>query len=158
MGIGLYDGGPCSGILKVLFSLFFSSFSSFFLFYSSFFIIIIIIYFFVSLSGAPLAPGPLDIVHPCHPVATPLLFDAKIQCINRTVNTNSKFKVTCKNAEFECRYIRTNCTKEKPSKISNITFKRYSNWMAIMSTVLWDLLIGLILFMLLMKLSDALQN
>ena len=25
------------------------------------------------LSGAPLAPGPLDIVHPCHPVATPLI-------------------------------------------------------------------------------------
>ena len=36
----------------------------FFFFYSSFF-------FCLSL-GAPLAPGPLDIVHPCHPVAMPL--------------------------------------------------------------------------------------
>ena len=26
----------------------------------------------LSLGGPPLAPGPLDIVHPCHPVATPL--------------------------------------------------------------------------------------
>ena len=30
-------------------------------------------FFFPLLSGAPLAPGPLDIVHPCHPVATPLM-------------------------------------------------------------------------------------
>ena len=29
-------------------------------------------FIFLSLSGAPLALGPLDIVHPCHPVATPL--------------------------------------------------------------------------------------
>ena len=28
--------------------------------------------FIVCLSGASLAPGPLDIVQPCHPVATPL--------------------------------------------------------------------------------------
>ena len=32
-----------------------------------------------------------------------------------------KFKVTCKNADFECPYIRTH-TKEKPSQISDITF------------------------------------
>ena len=34
---------------------------------------------------------------------------------------NSKFKVTCKNADFEFRYIRTH-TEEKASKISNIIF------------------------------------
>ena len=34
---------------------------------------------------------------------------------------NSKFKATCKNAGSVCQYIRTH-TKEKPSKISNITF------------------------------------
>ena len=71
----------------------------------------------------------------------------------------SKFKVTFKNADFECRYITTH-TKEKPSKIFNITFvnlplypkkkkKKPSNWMA--SWVLWNLL-------LLMEPLDALQN
>ena len=44
--------------LPFLFSSFFPSFS-----------------IFPSLSGAPLAPGPLDIVHPCHPVTTPLPTD-----------------------------------------------------------------------------------
>ena len=29
--------------------------------------------FSLCLLGPPLAPGPLDIVHPCHPLATPLL-------------------------------------------------------------------------------------
>ena len=32
-----------------------------------------------------------------------------------------QFKITCKNADFECRYIRTQ-TKEKTFKISNSTF------------------------------------
>ena len=31
------------------------------------------------------------------------------------IDSNSKFKVTCKNADFECRNIRTD-TKEKSSK------------------------------------------
>ena len=35
--------------------------------------------------------------------------------------SSSKFKVTCKNGDFECRYITTH-TKEKLFKISNITF------------------------------------
>ena len=35
--------------------------------------------------------------------------------------SNSKFKVTCKNTDFECWYNRTH-TKEKLSKIPNITF------------------------------------
>ena len=55
--------------------------------------------------------------------------------------SNSKFKVTCTNVDFECQYIRTH-TKEKLSEISNITFatlpfyhKKYSNWMAILSTL-----------------------
>ena len=34
---------------------------------------------------------------------------------------NSKFKATFKSVDFESRYIRTH-TKDKPSKISNITF------------------------------------
>ena len=51
-------------------SLFFSFFSFlFFLFFS---------FLFVSLSEAPLAPGPLDIVHPCHPVAKPLIISHQI--------------------------------------------------------------------------------
>ena len=37
------------------------------------------------------------------------------------IYSNSKFKVTSKNADFECRRIRTH-TEEKPSKISNIKF------------------------------------
>ena len=61
------------------------------------------------------------------------------------------YEVTCKNADFECQYIRTH-TKEIPSKMSNITFailpsyhkkkkkkkkkkKRISNQMASLSTV-----------------------
>ena len=52
-----------SFVLSFIFFLFFS-FSFVFLFCSSF--------SFFSLSAAPKAPGPLDIVHPCLPVATPL--------------------------------------------------------------------------------------
>ena len=37
------------------------------------------------------------------------------------IYTHSKFKVTYKNADFGCQYTRTH-TKEKPSKIFNITF------------------------------------
>ena len=60
------------------------------------------------------------------------------------IYSNSKLKV----ADFECQYIRTH-TKEKSSKISNITFailpcykkkklkysQLYSNWMAILSAL-----------------------
>ena len=52
---------------------FFFSFSIiifFFLFFFFFFFLFFV--FCLSLSRSPLAPGPLDIVHPCHPVATPL--------------------------------------------------------------------------------------
>ena len=38
-----------------------------------FFLFFIFFLSFLSLSRGPLTPGPLDIVHPCHPVATPLL-------------------------------------------------------------------------------------
>ena len=62
----ILGGDPLPGIWKVSFTHFFSSFSSAFLFYSSF------SFFFVSLGG-PLSYGPLDTVHPCHPVATPLV-------------------------------------------------------------------------------------
>ena len=34
---------------------------------------------FLSLSGAPLSLGPLDIVHSCHPVATPLDNSGELQ-------------------------------------------------------------------------------
>ena len=37
------------------------------------------------------------------------------------IYSNSKFKVTCKNRDIECQYIRTQ-TKEKTSKTSNITY------------------------------------
>ena len=56
------------------------------------------------------------------------------------IYSNSKFKVTCRNVDFESRYIRTH-TEEKPSKISNITFVilhfsyiKYFYWIAIPST------------------------
>ena len=77
---------PPSGYLKsfVLSFLFFSSsyffsflffllsFSFSFFFFSFFSFLFFMFFFCLSLSGAPVAPGPLDIVHPCHPVATPL--------------------------------------------------------------------------------------
>ena len=70
------------------------------------------------------------------------------------IYSNSKYKVTCKNVDFNCRYIGTH-TKEKPSRISNIAIlpfyqEKYSNWMAILST--------LESIILLMKPLDALQN
>ena len=43
-----------------------------FFFFFPFLFFIFLFFSFVSLSGAPLTLGPLDIVHPCHPVATPL--------------------------------------------------------------------------------------
>ena len=67
--MGIYRVGPPSGYLKsfVLSFLFLIFYRFSFFFPSS------ILHFpFSSLSGAPLAPGPLDIVHPCHPIATPL--------------------------------------------------------------------------------------
>ena len=63
------------------------------------------------------------------------------------IYSNSKFKVTCKNADFECRNITTH-TEENPSKIFNITsaiLSKLPPW------VLWSLLF-------LMKPSDVLQN
>ena len=63
--MGIYWVGPPVRVFEKLRSLFFFLLHfCFFLFFSSF-------SFFLSL-GAPLAQGPLDIVHPCHPVATPL--------------------------------------------------------------------------------------
>ena len=72
--MGIYRVGPHPGIFKTFvlsfhFLLFFSFCSSFLFF---------IFFFSPSLSGAPSAPGPLDIVHPCHPVATPLSLTNKI--------------------------------------------------------------------------------
>ena len=80
--------GPRPGILKVLFSLFFSSF--FFFSFSPF-------SFFVSGLGALLAPGPLDIVHPCHPVATPLVMNT---C--KLKNSNSKSFWNFGPSKFRC--------------------------------------------------------
>ena len=65
--------------------LFFSSFSFFFSF-------LFFIFFFCLSLGAPLAPGPLDIVHPCHPVATPLTVPLAKQ--NRTKQNKNKQKQT----------------------------------------------------------------
>ena len=66
--------------------------------------------------------------------------------------SNSKFKVTCKNVDFKCRYIRS-LTEEKSSKIiSNITFAMLHFLIKILaSRVLWSLFLS-------MKTSDALQN
>ena len=61
----LCDDYQCGGAQVLVFEKFCSPFSFLLFFLFS-------IFFFVSLSGALLAPGPLDIVHPCHPVATPL--------------------------------------------------------------------------------------
>ena len=41
----------------------------------------------------------------------------ELQCLLLFIYANSKFKITCINKAFECRYIRTH-TKEKLSKIS----------------------------------------
>ena len=69
----------CGGAPVRVFEKFCSSFSflPFFLFFSFFFFFFFSFLHFLfclslSLSGALLAPGPMDIVHPCHPVATPL--------------------------------------------------------------------------------------
>ena len=62
--MGIYIG--CPPPVRV-----FEKFRSLFL--SSFFFPFLFFTFIVCLSGASLAPGPLDNVHPCHPVATPLL-------------------------------------------------------------------------------------
>ena len=65
---GIYRVGPPSGYFKS----FVLSFL-FFLFFFFSFLFFIIFFFFLSQSwGAPLASGPLDIVHLCRPVATPL--------------------------------------------------------------------------------------
>ena len=45
----------------------------------------------------------------------------ELECLLLFLYSNSKFKGTCQNADFECRYIKTR-TKEKLSKIFNITF------------------------------------
>ena len=81
--MGLYRVGAPSGYLKSIVLSF--SFLPFFLFRFRFFI-----FFFVSLSVAPLAPGPLDIVHPCHPVATPLYSKHELRKMNWLLNRDSK--------------------------------------------------------------------
>ena len=81
--MGIYLVGLPSRVFKKLRSLFFSSFS-FFLFFSFCFLFFISFSFlFVSLSGAPLAPGPLDIVHPCHSVTTPLIISHLVGAWNK---------------------------------------------------------------------------
>ena len=64
------------------------------------------------------------------------------------INSNWKFKVTCKNADFKFWYIRIH-SEEKPSKISNITcfyirhyafFSHQNTWTKLSSWVLWSLL------------------
>ena len=57
-----------------------------------------------------------------------------------SIDSNSKFKVICKNGDFECRYIRTHSEETKPSKLSNITFAILifffsSKYIAILSTL-----------------------
>ena len=66
-----------------------------------------------------------------------------------------KFKVFCKNGDFEFRYIKTH-SEEKPSEISNITFailpfSHQNTSTKLPSWVFWSLL-------LLMEPSDALQT
>ena len=77
--MGIYRVGALFGYLKS----FVPSFL-FFLFFPPFFLRF---FFFCLFLGAPLAPGPLDIVHPCHPVATPLDFNpAKAGVLTRFCN------------------------------------------------------------------------
>ena len=69
------------------------------------------------------------------------------------IYTNSKFKVTYKIADFECRYIKT---EKNPSKISNIIFAilpfSHKNTLTkLPSWVLWSLLLA-------MKPSDVFKN
>ena len=68
--MGIYRVGAPVLIFEKFCSLF--SFFFFSILHFLFFLFFFFFFFFVSLSGAPLAPRPLDIVHPCHPVATPL--------------------------------------------------------------------------------------
>ena len=74
--MGIYRVGPSSGYLK--------SFVLSFLFFVFFFFFSILHFLFLFLPGALLALGPLDIVHPCHPVATPLFpVQLRIMCVLR---------------------------------------------------------------------------
>ena len=67
---GYMGWGPVRVLWKISFSVFFFPFFSILFFF----------FFFLDLSfGAPLAPGPLDIVHPCHPVATQLILGGSIE-------------------------------------------------------------------------------
>ena len=69
----------------------FGKFRSLFSFFFSFlFFIFFFLFYFVSLSGAPLAPGPLDIVHPCHPVATPMVFS-----LSENLANNGPWSLMC---------------------------------------------------------------
>ena len=96
--------GPRPGIWKVLFS---SSFLPFFSF------LFFIFFFCLSLSGAFLAPGPLDIVHPCHPVATPLhlmtqctmFFKVHHSLINLQFPPCIQLHPTSRRASHQLRYI-----------------------------------------------------
>ena len=73
----------------------------------------------------------------------------------KVIYSNSKFKVTSKNTDYKCLYIRTH-TKEKPSKFLTLgptvaIFSHHEILINLPSWVLWSLLF-------VMKLSDALQN
>ena len=75
----LCDDYQCGGAPVRVFEKFCFSFSflPFFLFFSFLFLFFFSFSFLhflfcLSLSRGPLAPGTMDIVHPCHPVATPL--------------------------------------------------------------------------------------
>ena len=66
--MGIYRVGAPVQVFEKFRSLF-----SFLFIFFLFLLFLFFVFFFVSLSWTPLAPGTLDIVHPCHPVATPLM-------------------------------------------------------------------------------------
>ena len=99
--MGIYRVGAPSEYLK--------SFVPSFLFFL-FFPFLFFIFFFVFFSGAPLALGPLDIVHPCHPVATPLIetIITELRCRNYILNLYH-FKLSMKSMSWSRGCIGTFC-------------------------------------------------
>ena len=69
---GYIGWGPLSGYLKSFVLSFLFCFISFLFSFSVFLFLFFFLSLSLSLSEALLLQGPLDIVHPCHPVATPL--------------------------------------------------------------------------------------
>ena len=59
--------------------------------------------------GAPLAPGPLDIVHPCHPVATPLhlLRNYNDSSDFRCQHLQRRYEIPCRNINFSHLILRS---------------------------------------------------